>query len=180
MKSRDEFGAGAVVITGALDTLVFRRRLDHPPDVVWRALTEPSELANWYMTKAAVDGRNGGSVDFVSGPSHLHVTGRIITWDPPKVFEHEWKVAPRGELPSGEDAVIRWELLPDGDGTMLHLEHRKLNRETALGFAPGTHAFIDRLEAHLDGKPLPDWQKRYQEVAPAYPPSWVPRMDGED
>ena len=45
MKPRDEFGPGAVVVEGALATLVFRRRLDHPPEVVWRALTEPSELA---------------------------------------------------------------------------------------------------------------------------------------
>ena len=127
------------------------------------------------MMKAVVDAREGGFVDFVSGPSHLHVTGRVLTWDPPRVFEHEWKVAPRRELPSGEDAVIRWELRPDGSGTILHLENRKLNRDTALGFAPGTHAFIDRLVAHLDGLPMPDWQRRYQEVAPSYPPSWVSR-----
>lgn len=172
-KPRDEFGPGAVVVEGAVATLVFRRRLEHPPEAVWRALTEPSELATWYMTRATIDPREGGSVDFVSGPSRLRVTGRILTWDPPRVFEHEWKVAPRGELPSGEDAIIRWELHPDGAGTVLHLEHRKLNRDTAIGFAPGTHAFIDRLAALLDGLPLPEWQKRYQEVAGSYPPSWV-------
>lgn len=173
-KPRDEFGPnGAVVVEGSKATLIFRRRLNHRPDVVWKALTDPAELSAWYMTKATVDGRQGGSVDFISGPSHLHVTGKILTWDPPRVFEHEWKVAPRGELPSGEEAAIRWELRADGEGTILHLEHRKLNRETALGFAPGTHAFIDRLAARLDHQPMPDWQKRYQEVASGYPPSWV-------
>ncbi len=62
---------------------------------------------------------------------------RALTWDPPAVFEHEWKVEPRSELPAGENAVIRWELRRDGEGTMLHLEHRNLNRETELGFASG-------------------------------------------
>ena len=176
MKPRDEFGPrGAVVVDGAAATLVFRRRLEQPPDVVWRALTDPRELSMWYMTKAVIDSREGGAVDFISRPSSRHVTGRILTWDPPRVFEHEWKVAPRGEMPSGEDAVIRWELRADGDGTVLHLEHRRLSRDTALGFAPGTHAFIDRLVAHLSRQPLPDWQKRYQEVAPGNPPSWGSR-----
>ncbi len=173
---REEFGpAGAVVAEGEMATLVFRRRLAHPPEAVWKAITNPSELSNWYMTKAVIDGREGGTVDFLAGPSRLHVVGRILTWKPPTVFEHEWKVAPRPELQSGEDAIIRWELRPDGDGTILHLEHRKLTRQTALGFAPGTHAFLDRLEAQLGGEPVPGWQERYQEVASQYPPSWVPR-----
>jgi uncharacterized protein YndB with AHSA1/START domain len=171
--SRDEFApTGAVLEEGDRATLVFRRRLSHPPEVVWKALTDPAELASWYMTKAIVDGREGGTIDFISGPSRLHVTGRILTWEPPRVFEHEWKVDPRSELPSGENAIIRWELHGDGDGTILHLEHRSLNRQTALGFAPGTHAFMDRLEARLNQQPLPNWQKRYQQVAPQYPPSW--------
>jgi uncharacterized protein YndB with AHSA1/START domain len=174
MAKRDDFGpTGAVVTEGEKATLIFRRRLAHPQEVVWKALTDPSELSKWYMTKAVIEGRVGGAIDFVAGPSRLHVTGRILTWNPPTVFEHEWKVAPRPELKSGEDAIIRWELRRDGDGTILHLEHRKLNRETALGFAPGTHAFMDRLQAQLNGQPLPNWQERYQQVASQYPPSWA-------
>jgi len=174
---RNEFGPrGAVVMEGANATLVFRRRFAHSPETVWKALTDASELSNWYMTRAMIDGREGGTIDFIAGPSRLHVTGRILTWKPPIVFEHEWNVAPRAELQSGENAIIRWELRRDGEGTILHLEHRKLNRETALGFAPGTHAFMDRLQAQLNKQPLPNWQERYQQVAPSYPPSWVSKQ----
>jgi len=138
---REEFGpTGAVVMEGTKATLEFRRRLASSPEVVGKALTDSSELSRWYMTKAVIDGREGGTIDFIAGPSRLHVTGRILTWRPPTVFEHEWKVSPRPELQSGEDAIIRWELLRDGEGTILHHEHSELNRETALGFAPGTHA----------------------------------------
>ena len=69
--------------------------------------------------------------------------------------------------------MIRWELRPSGSDTILHLEHRRLDTKTALGFAPGTHAFLDRLEAQLGRQPLPSWQERYAAVAPRYPPSWV-------
>lgn len=166
---------GRVDIQGEKATLVFRRRLTHPPEAVWRALTDPGELVGWYMTKAVIEGRVGGRVDLIAGPSRLHVTGRILAWDPPRLLEHEWKVAPRPELPTGEDAVIRWELRRDGEGTVLQLQHRNLNRQTALGFAPGTHAFLDRLEAQLGRNQLPNWQERYTQVAPEYPPSWLTR-----
>ncbi len=79
------------------------------------------------------------------------------------------------ELPSGEDAVIRWELIPDGEGTMLKLEHRKMNYRTTVGFAPGTHTFMDRLEAHLGNRPLPNWVDRCREVASLYPSSLASR-----
>ncbi len=35
---------------------------------------------------------------------------------------------------------------------MLQLEHPNLHRMTALGFAPGTHSFFERLDAHLPDK----------------------------
>ncbi len=45
----------------------------------------------------------------------------------------------------------------------------RLSVTNARGFIPGTHAFFDRLEAHLAGGDLPDWSERYAEVAPSYP-----------
>lgn len=171
---------GKVVIEGEKASLVFSRRLEQPPGRVWKALTDPAELSSWYMTKAVIDGREGGSIDFRAGPSRLHVTGRILRWDPPNVFEHEWKVGPSPELPAGEDAVIRWELTAKDGGTLLLLRHSNLNRETALGFAPGTHSFLDRLADHLSALPMPNWQERYNQVAPGYPPSWLSRQRRPD
>jgi hypothetical protein len=44
----------------------------------------------------------------------------------------------------------------------------RLTKPTALGFAPGMHAFLDRLEAQLKGEPLPDWMLRYDAVKGYY------------
>jgi uncharacterized protein YndB with AHSA1/START domain len=167
--SRAPAGNGTVEFEGGHAHLAFRRFLAHPPADVWAALTDPAELAQWYMTQGTVDARPGGSVEFVSGPSRFHVTGRILRWEPPSVFEHEWKVAPRAELPRGEDAVVRWELRPEGTGTLLSVTFRGLRRPTGIGFAPGFHAFLDRLGAQLDGQPLPNWMGRVTELRPQYP-----------
>ncbi len=160
---------GQVIVEGNYATISFERHFPHPPEVVWAAITEPEQLAKWYMTKARIEGKTGGIIDFWAGPSQFHVTGRILVWNPPNVFEHEWNVEPRPELPKGEHAVIRWELAPVGDETVLKLTHRHLTRQTSMGFAPGTHAFLDRLEAHLNKTSLPDWRKRVEEMRSSYP-----------
>ncbi|GAB2866098.1 hypothetical protein GCM10027200_78360 [Lentzea nigeriaca] len=68
-----------------------------------------------------------------------------------------------------EDSVVRYELRADGDETVLTFTHRGLSERNALGFVPGTHAFLDRMRARLDGVEPPKWSERYAEVAPHYP-----------
>lgn len=161
---------GTIIIKGGYATLQYKRHLPHAPTVVWKAITDPKELAVWFNTKATIDARPGGKIDFISAPAGFHTTGRILTWDPPHVFEHEWHIEPHPQLPHGEfDSVIRWELVEDAGFTLLTVTHRCLTKETALGFAPGMHAFLDRLVAHLDQKVLPNWMERYAAVKGSYP-----------
>jgi hypothetical protein len=47
--------------------------------------------------------------------------------------------------------------------------YRRITRQTARGFLPGLHAFLDRLEAQLDGGELPDWLQRFGELKAEYP-----------
>lgn len=161
--------AGKMEIDGEFATLVFERTIAHPPEVIWAALTDPDQLRHWFTaTMAKVDGRPGGSIEMVAGPAQIHSTGRILTWDPPRVLEYEWNAAARAELPGGEESVVRWELSRAGSSTLLRLTHRRLTKRTAMGFAPGLHAFLDRLSAQVDEAPLPNWMERFAEVQPAY------------
>jgi uncharacterized protein YndB with AHSA1/START domain len=162
---------GTVTFDGETAAIAYERVLPYTPEQVWTAITDPAHLAQWFAHKVVVEPRVGGRVEMTSGPSAFHSTGAVLAWDPPRVFEYEWKVAARPELPKGEDSVVRWELSPVAEGTRLRFEQRRLTRGTALGFAPGMHAYLDCLAAHLDGTPIPDWQQRYGEVASQYP-SW--------
>jgi uncharacterized protein YndB with AHSA1/START domain len=148
---------GEVTLEGDRARLVFRRRFHHPPERVWSAITDPEQLRTWMLTEARIDGRPGGSVDLVTGPDRVHATGRILEWAPPRVCEYEWNVPPGPRLPNGEAAVVRWELTPDPEGTLLVLTHRHLSRPTASVFARGQRGFLDRLSAQLDGRAMPDW-----------------------
>jgi len=163
--------AGEVQVDGDTATLVFTRQLPHPPDVVWAALTDEQQFCAWFATTAQIEPRAGGVVDMVSGPSQMRWTGHVLTWDPPHIFEYDWNIAPRPEIPHGEASVVRWELAASGAGTTLTLTHRRLTKPTALGFAPGTHAFLDRLAAYLDQTQLPNWTVRFAAVQHLYP-SW--------
>jgi uncharacterized protein YndB with AHSA1/START domain len=163
--------SGTVTIEGEYATLRYERRLSHPREVVWKAITDPKELAGWFNTKAVIDGRNGGTIDFVNTVSGFHTTGHILVWDPQRLFEHEWHIAPNPSLPDGKpETVIRWELKQDGDSnTLITLTYSRLTKYTSLRFAPGTHAYLDRLEASLNNEVLPDWMQRFAAVKELYP-----------
>jgi uncharacterized protein YndB with AHSA1/START domain len=163
---------GTSVEEGEVAHLTFLRRYPHPAERVWDAIATPEGLRNWLMcTRVEIDGRVGGRFEMVSGPSRFLSTGRILAWEPPRLLEYEWKVGPVTEMPRGEDVVVRYELTPDAEATRVRVTYRKLTRQTARGFLPGLDAFLERLEAQLDGRPLPSFEKRFGELMAEYP-SW--------
>jgi uncharacterized protein YndB with AHSA1/START domain len=151
-------------------TLTFERSYRHTPDQVWEAIATPDGLRGWLMcTHAVIDGRVGGRFDLISGPPGYHSTGKILAWEPPRLLEYEWNVEPVPEMPRGEHAIFRYELTPAAGATHLTVTYRRITKQTARGFLPGLHAFLERLEAQLDGHPLPDWMQRFGDLRAAYP-----------
>ncbi|MGP3918195.1 SRPBCC domain-containing protein [Nonomuraea sp. 10N515B] len=116
-------------------TVRMQRRLPHPPDKVWRAITQPEHLAAWFPAEVTID---GDRITYSFGPD-----GRITHHDPPHVFAHTW----------GDDH-LRWELQPDGPGTLLTFTHTFTDRHGAASFTTGWHTCIAALRAHLDGRPF--------------------------
>src|SRR3989440_12779679 len=97
---------GTVTFEGEFATITFERSIRHPIRAVWEALTESEHLARWYMTRARLDAREGGSIDYRSGPAPYHATGKILVWLPPRIVEHEWNCRPRKELPKGDNSIV--------------------------------------------------------------------------
>jgi uncharacterized protein YndB with AHSA1/START domain len=117
--------------------LRMERWLKHPPEKVWRAVTEPDRLAAWFPGKITPELRVGGGVDFGSDGD-----GTITDLDPPRLIAYTW----------GPDH-LRWELHPDGAGTRLVLLHSFDDRAGAASFGAGWHTCIVALDLALDGRP---------------------------
>ncbi|MFD4670819.1 SRPBCC domain-containing protein [Lentzea sp. NPDC058450] len=161
---------GTITTQGDRTTLTFQRRLHHSIDRVWAAITDDAERKAWFGEGTVDPQAQTVMIEPEDPPAPMdakRVTGRILTWQPPEdghaVFEHEWHQR------IVEDSKVRYELRQDGDHTILTFTHTGLSDRNARGFAPGTHAFLDRAEAFLADETLPAWSERYAEIAPEYP-----------
>src|SRR5829696_3599983 len=149
---------GTLVVSGEIAVIAFERRLGHPVEAVWAALTEPDERAAW-LGPGTLEPRAGGQVAIHTGPEDRSerqpvISGRVLAWDPPRVLEHEWI------QPGLDVSVVRYELEADAGGTILRLTHRRSVTPGAFGGRAGWHAYLDRLAAHLDGLTVPAWSER--------------------
>lgn len=133
-------------MNGRLDTtqtppvLRFERRLPHAVERVWRALTDPEDLRNWFPgvprftleegAEFVVEGDAGG-------------TGRILEIDPPRILAFSW----------GEDH-LRFELAADGDGCLLTFSHEFGDLSRGAQTAAGWELCLDRLAAQVAGEPI--------------------------
>jgi uncharacterized protein YndB with AHSA1/START domain len=137
--------------------LVFRRRLAHSPERVWRAITEPDELAAWFPDGISGSWQVGAELTFGSAQVGTF-TGRVLVCDPPRVLSYTW-----------DTDVLRFDIEPDGDGCVLTL----LDTLTPLGKgardAAGWHVCLDSLAGHLDGQvPDGDVAGRWAAIHPDY------------
>jgi uncharacterized protein YndB with AHSA1/START domain len=158
--------AGKVELKDNRATLMFTRFLKHSPVTVWEAITTPEEFSAWYNGKVEIDGRVGGMFELWTGGG-VYWTGKILAWEPPRLLEYEHNHEPSKVLPSGAETIVRWELTPSDEGTLLTFTQSRL--KSNFGFAPAMHVFLERLEAHLEGQALPDFLQRFREVTPLYP-----------
>jgi uncharacterized protein YndB with AHSA1/START domain len=106
----------------------------------------------------------GGRIvhDFDPGHDEARVSGTILALEPPTLLEYEWRF-------SGEtESILRYDLVADGDGTLLTLTHRLLGVVQAAGYGAGWHAYLAALEAVLEGSEPADWATGFAQRLPAY------------
>jgi uncharacterized protein YndB with AHSA1/START domain len=126
-------------------TLILVRELRHPPEKVWRALTEPAHLREWAPFDADGSlGTVGAKVKLTTvGAPAPHVTETTVTRaDAPRLLEYTW---------GGNQ--MRWELDAEGGGTRLTLWTSINRRFIAMG-AAGWHICFDVLDHLLSGTPI--------------------------
>ncbi|TWP46505.1 hypothetical protein FKR81_35675 [Lentzea tibetensis] len=130
--------------------LRFERRLAHPPAKVWRAITDPGELKHWFPAAVSIEGTRMTFTFPDEAPVDDVSSGEVLTFDEPRVFAFRWN-----------HDVLRFEIVPDGDGCRLLMTQVLGDGGLSAGRnAIGWDVCLDTLVARLSDvefTPPSDW-----------------------
>jgi uncharacterized protein YndB with AHSA1/START domain len=130
---------------------VFVRRLAHPPERVWTALTEPEQLRVWapFVPDRSLVRPGEARLTMLDGATESGdpAPGSVTRADAPSLLEYRW-----------DEDLLRWELAPDGDGTLLTLRHTIADRDWLPKVAAGWHLCLAVADRALAGEPAPHVQ----------------------
>ncbi len=120
-------------------SVVVERELAHPPEKIWRALTQPHLIEEWLMKN-----------DFKPLPDH-HFTLRadwgavdcqVLAVEPNTTLSYTWAAF-------GLESVVTWTLTPTGTGTSVRMEQsgfRADQQQAYQGATFGWQRFFASLE----------------------------------
>jgi uncharacterized protein YndB with AHSA1/START domain len=124
-------------------TVTVEREFAHPPEKIWRALTQPHLIEAWLMKN-----------DFVAAPDHRFslrgdwgaVDCRVLEIEPQRSLSYTWAAM-------GLDSVVTWTLTPTNTGTHLRMEQSgfRADQDQAFhGAQYGWNRFFGALAQVLD------------------------------
>jgi len=133
----------------ALRTVRIEREFAHPPEKLWRALTQPQLIEDWLMKN-----------DFVPRPGHrfqLHgdwggvLDCQVLALETNRKLSYTWNFS--NEDPAyGLESVVEFTLTPTASGTHLRVEQtgfRPHQKQAYGGAHAGWKQFFGKLELVL-------------------------------
>lgn len=127
-------------------TLTVEHRLGHPPEKVWRAVTERELLKQWFPCDVIGAWQVGEKLKFVFPPEQAegipedHLVGKVVAVDEPHLLEYSW--GPH---------MMKYEIQPDGDGSVLRLSESFDDKAWGARNAAGWEMCIENLDLVLEG-----------------------------
>ena len=125
-------------------SVVVERELPHPPEKIWRALTQPHLIEEWLMKtdfQPMVDHRFNLRGDWGT------VDCQVMALEPNKTLSYSW-------VAMGLDSVVTWTLTPTRTGTHLRMEQsgfRTDQQQAYQGAKYGWQKFFTGLERVVGG-----------------------------
>jgi uncharacterized protein YndB with AHSA1/START domain len=125
-------------------SVVVERELPHPPDKIWRALTQPHLIEEWLMKtdfQPAVNHRFNLRGDWGT------VDCQVMALEPNKTLSYTWAAM-------GLESVVTWTLTPTRSGTHLRMEQsgfRPDQQQAFQGAKYGWQKFFGNLERVVGG-----------------------------
>jgi uncharacterized protein YndB with AHSA1/START domain len=152
----------SVTATGTMtaDGVHFERIYDATPDELWAAITDPEQIRGWLanVTRWSLTPGESWGIRFDDGA----VDGRVLAVDPGRRLELTWVEE------SGMETVLALEIVPREAGSLLVLDHSRLDPDRRPGYGAGWQTHLETLDRLLRGVEELDWWARYNELRPKY------------
>jgi uncharacterized protein YndB with AHSA1/START domain len=150
------------------DELVNEIQIAAPPERVFQALVDPSQVVRWWgqsgmyrATEYHSDLRVGGkwsTIGVAADERRFEAKGEYLEVDPPRLLVHTWIASWTGDVKT----MVRWELEPTKSGTLVRIRHMGLaaHPEIAQSYKGWPiilgwlNAFLERGETIDDRKPV--------------------------
>jgi uncharacterized protein YndB with AHSA1/START domain len=134
-------------------SIIIERLIPHPPQKIWRALTQAHLIEQWLM-KNGFEPRLGARFTFQAKPMgdwngivHCEVTA----FDPPRRLAYSWRggSAKNPDYGSALDSVVEWVLTPESMGTRVRMVHSGFGPHNTTAYemmSGGWLRVVERLE----------------------------------
>ncbi|RYG68090.1 polyketide cyclase [bacterium] len=128
--------------SNATRSVVIERDIAHPPEKIWRALTQPHLIQEWLMKNdfvPTVDHKFTLSADWGA------VECQVLIVEPDKSLSYTWAAY-------GLESIVTWTLTRNGKGTHLRMEQSGFKPEQNQAYHGAQHGwqqFFGNLESVL-------------------------------
>ncbi len=141
----------------ATRSLVVEREMPHPPEKIWRALTQGPLIEEWLM-KNDFQPVVGHRFNFRATPMP-HWNGvtdcEVLVVEPNERLSYSWN-ASGGEAAGGLKTVVTWTLTPTKGGVLVRMEQSGFRPEDEAGYQGASYGWqrfvggLERVAAGLD------------------------------
>ena len=101
--------------------------IDAPIDLVWRIVTEPDQIKQWFAAEAELEPRVGGQGRFAFKEGDSFQL-QVEAMEPPRRFAFRW-VKPEGSLAREDDSMlVEFTLQPEAGSTRLRVVESGFDR----------------------------------------------------
>jgi len=128
--------------TAETRSVVVERDISHPPQKIWRALTQPHLIAEWLMKN---DFQPVVGHGFKLSADWGSVDCQVQTVEPEKALSYTWAAY-------GLESVVTWTLTPTSTGTRLRMEQEGFRTDQEQAYQGAKHGwkqFFAQLEQVL-------------------------------
>jgi uncharacterized protein YndB with AHSA1/START domain len=143
---------------GARPVVRLERHLPRPVEVVWEAVTDPTEMRAWFPTRIEIaEWKVGAPLTHHFDQHDIDpLPGVVLEWDPPRRVSFTWA-----------DDTLSFELAPAPDGGTIFVLTEELSASHAARNAAGWDSCLDRLQLGVEGE---SWQPRFERYVAAFEP----------